>query len=355
MILLRTRSLILLSVISAFFISIAHTQTPPAAAQSTPLDAVELMKLAPEVNGLNTPAMKPWHVKVTYQTYDEQGKPKDHGIFEEWWAAPDKDKRIYSSSNFNQTDYTTSSGRFRTGDATGPPLAEFLVRERLVNPMPGEKDSAGAEIRRRENPFPKSKLSCVELARPMKNEFGSPVGLFPTYCFDSEKPMLRFSGSFGMLNTIYERMGQLDGHYLGTDIEITDQGKPFVTAHLVEGNLLQTVNDADFTPPANATMLPGSGHADVDGTVIAVKKIRGSAPVYPTAAKSAHIEGRVELSALIGEDGRIHELQIKSAPDPLLAISALIAVRDWTYVPYQLNGHPVEVTTEINVIYTMRR
>jgi len=349
----RTISLTLLPFIYILSIYFTDAQTLPIATQSTPHDAVALMRLAPEVNGLNTLDMKPWHIKATYQIYDDEGKPKDQGTFEEWWAAPDKDKRVYSSSTFNQTQYQTSVGKFRVGESNEPPFAEFLVRERLVNPMPDPKDMDGAEIRKTDNPFPKWKVTCVELARPMKHEFGSPVGLFPTYCFDSEKPMLRFGGSFGILNTVYERIGQLDGHYLGIDVQVIDRGKQYVTMHLVEGNLLKAVNDADFAPPANAVLLPASGIATVGATVVAGKKIKGSAPIYPASAKQAHIDGTVLLSALIGEDGHIRELRVTSAPDPSLAISALIAVRDWTYTPYELNGKPVQISTEIHVFYRL--
>jgi hypothetical protein len=209
------------------------------------------MQLAAQVNGLDTPGMKPWHLKATYQTYDEQGKPKNQGTFEEWWVAPGKDIRVYSSASFTQTEYITSKGEFPIGDDTnGPPLAEYLLRQRLVSPLPGEADIAVSDLRRRDNPFPKSKLTCVELGRPMKNEADAPLGLFPLYCFEPDRPMLRFSGSFGLMNTMYERIAELDGHYVGSDLRIVDSGKPFLTVHLIEANLLGAVNEDDFTPPA---------------------------------------------------------------------------------------------------------
>ncbi len=325
----------------------------PQPSPGMPKDPAALMQLAEQVNGLTGPGMKPWYVKATYQTYDEQGKPKDQGTFEEWWAAPDKDRRVYTSATFNQTEYTTGAGKFRIGDQHEPPLAEFVVRDRLVDPMPTAEDLRNAPPRNRESPFSKWKVTCVELARPMKRASMSPVGLFPTYCFDPEKPMLRFSGSYGILNTVYERIGQLDGHFLGTDIQIVDRGKQYVTIHLETGVLLANVNDADFIPPANATMLPAVDKARLDGKVVNGRKIGGSAPAYPAIAKQEGVEGPVLLDALIGEDGNIRELTVTSAPDPLLAVSALMAVRDWKYTPYQLNGHPVEVATEIKVVYQL--
>jgi len=39
--------------------------------------------------------------------------------------------------------------------------------------------------------------------------------------------------------------------------------------------------------------------------------------------------------------------------DPLLAASALQAVRQWRYRPTYLNGQPVEVITQIEVIFNL--
>ena len=77
-------------------------------------------------------------------------------------------------------------------------------------------------------------------------------------------------------------------------------------------------------------------------------------PVYPDAARSNSTTGTVILSAQIGADGHVHALRPVSAPDPDLVISAIAAVRQWTYTPYLLNGIPTPVSTTITVNYSMR-
>jgi TonB family protein len=332
-----------------------QTQTPPAVSVPVmPNDPTQLMQLAPQVNGLGSPDMKPWHLKATYQTFDDQGKPINQGTFEEWWAGPKKDRRVYTSAAFTQTEYRTAAGNFRVGSQDGPPLSEYLVRARLIDPMPAEKDMEGTQLQRREDPFPKTKLNCVELARPMKRaEHGSPVGLFPLYCFDTDKPILRFSGSYGLLNSSYERIGELAGHYIGLDVRISDWKTTFVTIHVESANLLSQVNDVDFIPPVETQVLPAGAVLEVPSGVLAGRKLSGSVPAYPVLAKQGRIEGRVSLAALISEDGHIRELRVVEAPDPSLALAALMAVHDWRYQPYLLNGHPVEVQTTINVIYRL--
>jgi peptidyl-prolyl cis-trans isomerase A (cyclophilin A) len=76
------------------------------------------------------------------------------------------------------------------------------------------------------------------------------------------------------------------------------------------------------------------------------------APIYPIDAKKAGVSGTVVLSAVIGTDGLIKDIQIVSGPD-LLQQGAVDAVKEWRYRPYLLNGQPVEVRTTINVIFTL--
>ncbi len=76
-------------------------------------------------------------------------------------------------------------------------------------------------------------------------------------------------------------------------------------------------------------------------------------PDYPPDAREAHIQGTVELRALIGKDGSVEGLTLVSG-HPMLAPAAIDAVRQWRYRPYMLYGNPVEVVTEILVNFQLR-
>ena len=80
--------------------------------------------------------------------------------------------------------------------------------------------------------------------------------------------------------------------------------------------------------------------------------IQQTIPIYPPIAKAARISGTVVLHAVISKTGSITELHLISGP-AMLQQSALDAVKNWKYRPYQLNNQPVEVQTTINVIYTL--
>ena len=80
--------------------------------------------------------------------------------------------------------------------------------------------------------------------------------------------------------------------------------------------------------------------------------VRKVVPVYPPMARQAHVQGAVKLQAVIGTDGTIQNLRLLSG-HPLLARAAIDAVEDWRFKPYMLNGHPVEVETEITVNFSL--
>jgi protein TonB len=80
--------------------------------------------------------------------------------------------------------------------------------------------------------------------------------------------------------------------------------------------------------------------------------LRKVQPAYPPLARQARIQGSVLLQAEISKDGSIENLHLISG-HPMLAPAAIEAVKQWKYRPYILNGEPVEVDTQITVIFSL--
>jgi TonB family protein len=78
-------------------------------------------------------------------------------------------------------------------------------------------------------------------------------------------------------------------------------------------------------------------------------------PIYPTAARAAHIQGKVTFEMVVSQDGVPLDIRVLSSPDDDLTQSALEAVRQWRYKPVPLNGNPVEIVTEVIVNYTLSK
>jgi protein TonB len=78
-------------------------------------------------------------------------------------------------------------------------------------------------------------------------------------------------------------------------------------------------------------------------------------PVYPHEARAQGLEGTVKMRVLIAKNGSVAKVELISASYPLLAGSAIQAVRQWKYRPTLLNGEPVEVDTTVDVIFALNR
>jgi protein TonB len=80
-----------------------------------------------------------------------------------------------------------------------------------------------------------------------------------------------------------------------------------------------------------------------------VKKVP---PQYPQDAKDQHIEGVVVLKINTDKEGNVYQAELVSG-HPQLAPAAIEAVKQWKYKPYQLNGWPVEVESQVQINFTL--
>ena len=104
--------------------------------------------------------------------------------------------------------------------------------------------------------------------------------------------------------------------------------------------------------PSPDSKAPVSAPAPKAGNVEDAKLIHRVPPVYPPDAKTNGISGTVVLSAVIAKDGSVQKLKYVSGP-PQLSQSAIDAVAQWRYTPTTLNGQPIDVETNISVVYKL--
>ena len=77
-----------------------------------------------------------------------------------------------------------------------------------------------------------------------------------------------------------------------------------------------------------------------------------TAPVYPSIAKTARVQGTVVIQATISKTGSVENPHVVSGP-VMLRQAALDAVKTWRFRPYMLSGEPVDVETTVNVIFAL--
>jgi TonB family protein len=80
--------------------------------------------------------------------------------------------------------------------------------------------------------------------------------------------------------------------------------------------------------------------------------IRRVDPIYPIAAKDARIGGRLRMAITITANGDVSSAKLSSGyPMPALVQSATNALKQWKYKPFEQNGKPVAVSTQVDIIF----
>jgi TonB family protein len=80
--------------------------------------------------------------------------------------------------------------------------------------------------------------------------------------------------------------------------------------------------------------------------------VRRIPPVYPAQARQLRLEGTVVLMATVMEDGKVGDVKVVEGASAL-AQSAVDAVKQWRYKPYQLDGKAVKNEVRINVDFKL--
>ena len=132
-----------------------------------------------------------------------------------------------------------------------------------------------------------------------------------------------------------------------------DDGFRYIITPKMDGRVFYSpASDNPAAKPADAKVI--ESRIRVGGAVQAAKLIRRVQPEYPSVARAEHLEGTVRLRALIAKDGSLARLYVIKGYCSL-ADSSLKAVSQWRYSPTLFNGEPIEVDTEITVIFQLQK
>lgn len=72
------------------------------------------------------------------------------------------------------------------------------------------------------------------------------------------------------------------------------------------------------------------------------------APEYPAMAKQLKIEGKVELEAVVAENGQVEKVSIVSG-NPVLTRPAVEALKHWKFTPFLVDGKASRVIAPISI------
>lgn len=334
-------------------------QTAVNAELGLPKEPREILAAAAPFYDFSSPELKPWHLKAIYQLYDLKGNPTEQGTWEYWWSSPKVHRSTWTRTGAEHTEWSTAEGAlYRKDSGSSLRYFERTMEGTLLFPLPerGVLDSGRMKLDLKMLPPDKPNLACVlaTLQWLVDGKLQAPSsGMASYYCFDPATLALRMTYS-NQLTKQFSQLVKTQGRYLPRQVVVTEGKQKLFTASVETIEALSTT-DAMFSPPADATLeqRAPSPHGDSQDDVTTGSLVKKTQPLYPLASKMAHEQGVVVLGAVIGTDGRIHDLEVLASPSPMLAESAVNSVKKWEYKPYLLNGVAVEVETVVNVTYSL--
>jgi hypothetical protein len=220
--------------------SVPHSNPQPSGAPNTsvtvtitnpadlplPDNPKDILELAARTNGLGGDNLKPWRLKASFETFDEQGKSQSSGTLEVHWAGPARSKLIYTGPGFKQIVWTTDQGTYQSESPDAPPYPATMMIEQLLRPLPEPGEIKDSSPEKREQKFGSTRLQCVMLTQKVIRLGIAPLGLFPSYCFSADKPILRFETFGGGVQVVFNKIVLFQGRYVAKSIGISDNGSP---------------------------------------------------------------------------------------------------------------------------------
>lgn len=308
---------------------------------------------ATNLSTLSRSSLSPWHLKLQVTIFNDHGEDPSPGTIEVWHDAHDQ-RTVFTFGDSTRQLINNDKGLFASHAGAQIPALAVNVLDEILHPGPFLDSVNNATIEESKQKFGKVELECAMLSQPIRHVGVIPFGLYPTYCFDHGSDNLRASFNAGSYTVLRNDINSFQGQDVAYNLVIVKDHNTHVAEAKVTTLEVFTPSASQFVSDESMEKT-ATGRTRVSGGLMAGHILTKASPVYPASAIKEHIGGTVILSAVIGTDGHIRFLHPESAPDADLALAAIVAVRQWTYQPFLLNGEPTEVDTTVTVNFNLNR
>ena len=256
------------------------------------------------------------------------------------WRAPDETDGKAHAATLTSADAAIVNGNVNGNDGV---TVHGAINQPVRKPSPASEsivlsfgdDSAGTAVKLASKPGMVAGNTTAYLARS-------------DLAHSDRSPLLAESGGDAIpRKPVVSQMGtQAELHDVSRLDSSSDGATPGEPRSIQAGSTKQP-DRSEFLSAKVSSPLPGSS-APVSQGVSGGQLLNQVPPVYPAQALLLRLEGTVTLAATIMEDGTVGNIRAVDGP-PVLAESAMNAVKNWRYEPYELDGKPVQNEIRINV------
>jgi TonB family protein len=302
-----------------------------AQAAVTPRERLDQLQ---EATNLTRDGIRPWHVRMSFQLYDIDGKPAEKGTVEVWYAGKTGERVVVDSPSLNAvwpSDHPPQVTR-----------SSFLIDALLVSferPMPS-LNVPDISVMSEKYIFGKSTLDCLQAQRAGDPDPHAYVG----YCAEPGSNILRLSLAW---QSREERNG--NGRFLGTEVAL-DHSIAFGEHVAISGHVDKLeVWDPERDPEQVSSAV---SHSIVPALVASAHAIYKARPNWTHLSGQTIGSGSVVMGARIHKDGSVGDVIVIASPNIMLSGDAVNALKQWRFAPAPVDGRLEEVWTSITINFT---
>lgn len=287
-------------------------------------------------NNLDVKGNTPFHLGMTFQLNDLDGKATAKGTVEDWWAAPGLERVIVHLPGVNE------DGSLAAGASHELVRDRYLVNElvnQAVHPVP-ERPAEDKKIKNEKEVFGKVRMNC--LGPESRSASGSSVQYESVCTLPQSELVLIRRGYSGSQILARESTGKFRDTHVALKLQMAFMGRNAIVG---EVTILQVFDaaKAEVTlvnlSPEQEVMPNGPMHTGNTRVVVIGKHTATAEPELP----SGHQEGEAIASIVIGKDGTVVDVAPIACSDDTFCTAAVRSLGQWKYSPSLLNGQPTEV------------
>ncbi len=266
---------------------------------------------------------QPWHRIVSFQLYDQQGRPSQDGTVEDFYSSPDSQRRIFTSTKQHFTTYTTTEGAFN--DVRNISLSPALLVALAALGETGVPDVLPRDRFLSEHAPGHGNLACFGTQRTDESGMYA-ISLVdaPTTCFQSTSGELRAVKRNGIVTAILD-WSTLRQHRVPGRIAVFGEEGKIAELTVV---LLEPLDHSLDAPPSNLRLHPAHG------TELAACDQGGYSPVGLPQSQTPRLQAYVHVD----RKGKPDSIRVLSRADTLTQGYVAEEMKHRSYPPCVVDG-----------------
>ena len=285
---------------------------------------------------------KPFQLEINFEIFPPDGEAVK-GTYKETWLSKNEWRKEFNSPIYTSLAVSDANGELNQSEPSYEPYwisqAEFALFYTQPQLMP--KDRIGnARNKRKEGKL----LDCAEV----KRENHASV----EFCADVEsRDLIAATYSDGGETFEWTDYALWDGKLIPHKLQVMNRGHVTFEAEATKLSSDVGSRESALKPPSGAGIY---FHPPCeDKNIVDAKRTSSPSPIYPQASKMLGHEGREKVWAIIGRDGKLHQITILQGLTPELDEVVVETLKKWRYTPTTCGGGPVNVESEIDVNFVL--